>query len=106
MSRSSELTTSILNLRKAYTGMTPLQINNGCCYDFAKKLSFEVNVPIQLEYFGNPTSSHVLHVWVSYDGKYYDAETPHGVEERRELPVFVRNNIEEITEDKLQRIDM
>ncbi|MFW6008035.1 MAG: hypothetical protein ACOCP8_02110 [archaeon] len=66
-------------------------INDGFCEQFAKEIlenfhnALECCSGIFFEGIGSPI---VIHVWVKYKDKYYDAEHPNGVEDWRNLNIF------------------
>jgi len=82
-----------------WSGITPYEINNGYCEDFALDvIDFLENqfghdkglgdnaTPIDDEdKLGFPG-----HYWIEYNGMCYDAECPNGVEDWRDLPIFVK----------------
>jgi hypothetical protein len=58
-------------------------INNGCCGDFANRLLEHIDGEyIRREEFGIP------HAFVLYNGCYYDSESPYGVSDWRDLPIW------------------
>jgi hypothetical protein len=75
-------------------GKTPWQINNGYCQEFADELVHRLRAGQVLEidpdwFYSDPTSAP-SHAFVKYGGKYYDSETPLGVEDPLNLPIFKR----------------
>jgi hypothetical protein len=64
---------------------TPEICNDGFCDIFAEK--FQEEYP-RAELWGTDWGLGFTmgHVWIKYKGKFYDAETPHGVKDWRELP--------------------
>jgi hypothetical protein len=72
-------------------GKTPYQINDGECDDFADKLQEQIGgVFLQTApWDGNFVSSQLPgHAWVYWGGRHYDAETPNGVADWKQLPIF------------------
>jgi hypothetical protein len=61
------------------------ECNNGFCDIFAKNLSIYLpgSKIISTE---DPRNNTLGHVWVDYEGKYFDAETPDGVNSWKQLP--------------------
>jgi hypothetical protein len=61
------------------------ECNNGFCDIFAKNLSKYLpgSTIMSTE---DPRNETLGHVWVEYNGKYFDAETPNGVSSWKELP--------------------
>jgi hypothetical protein len=64
------------------------ECNNGFCDIFAKNLSkyFPGSKIMSTE---DPRNNTLGHVWVEYEGKYFDAETPDGVESWKQLPWMI-----------------
>ena len=74
-------------------GMSPWEINNGDCENFALDLIEMVGgEDWGTESLGNYELWEILpgHVWVYLDGKHYDSECPEGVDTPLELPIFAR----------------
>jgi hypothetical protein len=86
-------------------GVTPEEINNGLCEDFADSVMAEMGYPIrkqtntrfvqadpfdQPDEFGNKDVAWPGHFWIVWDGKHYDAECPDGVDCWHDLPLFAR----------------
>jgi hypothetical protein len=64
---------------------TPEMCNNGFCDIFAEKFREEYpGAEIWNTYWS--VGMTMGHVWVKYQGKFYDAEAPNGVDDWRELP--------------------
>ena len=63
---------------------TPQICNTGFCDIFAERLkrAFPGSTAWATDYNGLDTFGHV---WIEYKGKYYDAETPNGVSDWKEL---------------------
>lgn len=58
-------------------------INNGCCARFAERLLMHIKGEyIWREEFGIP------HAFVFYKDRYYDSETPYGVSNWEDLPIW------------------
>lgn len=77
--------------------ITPYNINNGLCEDFAKEIIDKMGGYSDILYdvctenfveFGELSG----HVWIYYKRKHYDAECPQGVKNWRELPIFKKEN--------------
>jgi len=64
------------------------ECNNGFCDIFAKNLSKYLpgSTIMSTE---DPRNNTLGHVWVEYEGKYFDAETPNGVDSWKQLPWMV-----------------
>jgi len=80
------------------------EINNGQCEDFMMKLvqrlpddAVEKTVPFDSHYPG--------HYWIEYQGRHYDAETPKGVENWKDLPIFKRNKNNKHVEEEVSYIE-
>lgn len=92
---------------------TPEEINEGECFEFAKAFAsmfggviydglddewgseqfegFETQVvPVNILPNDTTYKQPIVHCWVKLDGLYYDSETPEGVEDWTQLPVFLR----------------
>jgi len=72
-------------------GFSPYSINCGYCDIFAEQVVEELRegeIEETAFHANNPQ-----HVWVYYQGKYYDSEVPFGVDDWRELPIFLRNGV-------------
>ena len=68
----------------------PYDINNGSCDCFAMDV---------IERMGDYSDDlyeiwddDICHCFIFYEGKYYDAECPEGVNGQFDLPIFVRNS--------------
>jgi hypothetical protein len=61
------------------------ECNNGFCDIFAKNLAKHLPGSKILS-TEDPRNETLGHVWVEYQGKYFDAETPNGVSSWRDLP--------------------
>lgn len=71
------------------SGYSAEEINNGNCDDFAFSL-FEI---VGGEIWGTNWEypEYVpMHMFLKHNGRYYDAETPDGVNDPEELPIFQR----------------
>lgn len=80
--------------------LNPYSINCGCCEEFANDLSEIVFNAIptwgdELTDPGDDVDLYGDHCFVEYDGKYYDAECPEGVEDFRQIPCFIHNQLPE-----------
>lgn len=80
-------------------GIQPEDINYGDCEAFAEEIAKLVSGAVvlwdheaaELEKRG-VDGFWCVHCFVSYEGKYYDSECHHGVENWQQLPTFVREN--------------
>jgi hypothetical protein len=69
---------------KMNTSKEPIAINSGWCGDFARDLSQELpGSSVRWDY------KHA-HAYVSFNGRYYDSETPSGVRRVKNLPCVQR----------------
>jgi len=73
-------------------GSHPRAINNGNCDLFAEDLVLAAELfGEQGQVFVTPEDDELPgHCWVFMRGKHFDAETPEGVVDWRELPIFKR----------------
>lgn len=93
--KMSDIVLEVIEQWKEEDGMTPLDINHGNCdlfaqdvYDRAEKFGFEcLMLPDEM---GLEDEGHVW-VYCKDDGKHYDAETPYGVSDWKDLPFFKEN---------------
>jgi hypothetical protein len=79
------------NYQVDWDELTPEMCNQGFCDDFANNLK-KLYPGAELWQTGisaNPNTA-VGHVWIKYKGKYYDAETPNGVDTWKEIPHIKR----------------
>jgi hypothetical protein len=71
------------------------ECNNGFCDIFAKNLS-KYLPGSKIMSTEDPRNNTLGHVWVKYEGKYFDAETPNGVDSWKQLPwmieFYAKNN--------------
>jgi hypothetical protein len=71
------------------------ECNNGFCDIFAKNLS-KYLPGSKIMSTEDPRNNTLGHVWVEYEGKYFDAETPNGVDSWKQLPwmeeFYTKNN--------------
>ena len=67
-------------------------INEGCCADFATVIweRFQV-LGVEITNDEELGAEDYTHTFLSFGGKYFDAETPYGVADWHLLPIFVRN---------------
>jgi hypothetical protein len=75
---------------KDWDELTPEMCNDGFCDIFAEK--FREEYP-GAELWGTKASLNAWsfgHVWVKYKGKFYDAETPNGVSDWKDIPYVQR----------------
>ena len=77
---------------KRASGLSPRQINQGQCDNFASDLQSLVSDSRLFcsEQFEDEWPDVPGHCWVEFEGKWFDAETPDGVDEWKDLPIFVR----------------
>jgi hypothetical protein len=64
------------------------ECNNGFCDIFAKNLS-KYLPGSKIMSTEDPRNETFGHVWIEYEGKYFDAETPNGVDSWKKLPWMV-----------------
>ena len=64
------------------------ECNNGFCDIFAKNLS-KYLPGSKIMSTEDPRNETLGHVWVEYEGKYFDAETPNGVDSWKQLPWMI-----------------
>jgi hypothetical protein len=64
------------------------ECNNGFCDIFAKNLS-KYLPGSKIMSTEDPRNNTLGHVWVEYEGKYFDAETPNGVDSWKQLPWMI-----------------
>lgn len=71
-----------------FVGFSPLEINSGNCDEFAELLYIKIGGSLRETVLegGAPT-----HVWVELDGLHFDAESPCGVNDWRDLAIFKRH---------------
>lgn len=101
---SDEISTAINNLISEYD-VCPYEINNGLCEEFMRKVTSQI--PASEEcctgfVLNNEYMKYPIHVWIYYDGKHYDAESPNGVLDFRDLSFFTNISIcsEDIIDNK------
>jgi hypothetical protein len=71
--------------------LTPEMCNQGFCDDFANNLrKLYPGAELWQTYTSANPNMAVGHVWVEYKGKHYDAETPNGVDDWRNIPHIQR----------------
>ena len=64
------------------------ECNDGFCDIFAKNLS-KYLPDSKIMSTEDPRNNTLGHVWVEYNGKYFDAETPNGVDSWKQLPWMI-----------------
>lgn len=80
----------INNLIKKW-GLTPAEINSGRCDEFAQDVwDITGGELVATEDVDGDTSTLPGHVWIVVNGRHYDAETPEGVDDFRQLKIFKR----------------
>lgn len=91
----NSLTEAILVMRARYKSrysIKPRLINQGRCEQFAEDVLeylFKKGNSGNIEMEDNAYDDY-NHCWLEYEGRYYDAETPTGVDYLDNLPIFVR----------------
>lgn len=102
---------TILKLRTRWNDLSPRQINNGGCEDFANVIEsagfgmaiWGENVPLELwselVYGIEDWLSHfaVGHCFIMFNDKFYDSECPQGCNYPDDLPFFQRQYKEYFT---------
>lgn len=86
----TDITEVIHELVKEY-GQTPYEINNGDCQHFAYELHNRVKGAEVFEVGGFWMQEEVdepSHFFIRFNNRYYDAETPQGVKDWKNLPIF------------------
>jgi 8-oxo-dGTP pyrophosphatase MutT (NUDIX family) len=78
-------------------GCDPVVINAGECGDWAELVCqlFPGAHQLTMQYREDTGDHDCYHSFVAYRGKYYDAETPQGVESPELFPIVVRADEEE-----------
>lgn len=77
--------------------VSPEQINDGNCGEFATMVINSLggqSKDLFISYFAlkiTPNEDHLGHEWITLNGRHYDAESPEGVDDYRQLPWFLRN---------------
>ena len=73
------------------TGERPMEINNGNCDSFTLRvIELMGGYSNDLTDGATDIDSHLLgHYWIEYRGRYYDSECPQGVDNWRDLPLFI-----------------
>ena len=64
----------------------PYDINNGRCEDFAEAIVKKM--PGATSMWNDFDNDDPNHCYVRYNGRYYDAECPEGVNSPDDLPIF------------------
>jgi hypothetical protein len=82
--------TDIINAVRDSWEETPDEINNGLCDYFATAIL--ERFPKAREECSEFYEAPVGHVWVSYEGRHYDAQAPEGVDRWSDLPIFLLNS--------------
>jgi len=78
-------------------GLAPFEINTGNCDEFADKLVRKARkIGLNTRLIVN---DRIGHIWTTCLGKHYDAETPDGVANWKELPTVARMNKEVTNEN-------
>ena len=87
-----EITSIIEQLVEEYPE-SPFEINCGLCDLFAADIIVRMggySDDLTEGSIANIDSPYWGHVWIEYQGKYYDAECPTGIGNYRQLPIFNR----------------
>ncbi len=73
-------------------GRNPQEINKIGCSWFAMTIAYEIGDEATLQESSDVDGDDILtpHMWVVYNNKCYDAETPDGVDNYLDLPIFKR----------------
>lgn len=71
---------------KNWSTFTGKVCNSGFCDIYASKLSKLLPGSVQWDTEEQGPSGTLGHVWVEFKGKFYDAETPDGVDDWKDLP--------------------
>jgi hypothetical protein len=71
---------------KSWSTFTGKVCNSGFCDIYASKLSKLLPGSVQWDTEEQGPSGTLGHVWVEFKGKFYDAETPDGVDDWKDLP--------------------
>lgn len=78
----------------AKEGIPPIEINSGCCADFATVVWERLGKPSDevLEFVDDESlgAGRYTHTFLRFKGRYYDAEAPEGVDDWQDLPIFQR----------------
>lgn len=82
------------------SGKKPYDINNGDCEPFAKALHDKLPGSTIHDYAAS-------HRFVKFEGKYYDAETPEGVKDWKQIPLIAedKNPSDDMVEDVTKSVD-
>lgn len=71
--------------------LTPEMCNQGFCDDFASNLrKLYPGAKLRQTFTSANPNMAAGHVWVEYKGKHYDAETPNGVSDWKDIPHIQR----------------
>lgn len=73
------------------TGLTPHEVNDGHCGYLADHIVKALGVG-EVRSAAELGSAYPAHEWVYVDGRHYDAETPFGVSDPRDLGYFCRHD--------------
>jgi len=75
-------------------GRNPQEINEIGCSWFAMTIASEIGAEAILQESSEVDGDDLLtsHMWIIYKNKCYDAETPEGVDDYLDLPIFKRMN--------------
>lgn len=74
-------------------GLEPYDINNGYCDVLADEIEYKIPgaESVCTENFTD-SGKYPGHIWIYYKGRHYDAESPEGVKDWKELPIFKKVN--------------
>lgn len=108
MITAQDVTRTILELVKGWNE-DPKEINSGCCGEFSHAIweTLGRNDDIQtwwgddpgvIKFFNGKPYDSYGHSFVSFQGMFYDAECPNGVDNPTKLPFYIR-------EDKIAKVE-
>ena len=69
----------------------PVEINTGGCADFATIL-WESNRKLEITSDEDEDGREYSHTFIKHQGRFYDAETPEGIEDWRDFPIYARQH--------------
>jgi len=71
-------------------GSSPQEINNGQCEDFAIAVANHLGLNAWKLLMANPVEELLGHIWLTINGRHYDAEMPEGEDSWWDLPIYRR----------------
>lgn len=80
------LTAELIKLRDSYE-MSPQDINCGLCAEFATQI-WQKCCGVEIISDEDMGAIEYTHTFISYGGRFYDAECVTGVENWKDLPIF------------------